>query len=268
MPPLLTINVVTDINRVIMSVSQLLIICPLVFLAGLVDAISGGGGLISLPAYTFAGLPIHSAIATNKLSSCMGTTISTTKYIKQRFVPWPFVPLCVIGAFSGSALGANLALLLSDYYFKLLLLLIVPLTAYYILKSNSLDSNTDLVINTQNVLIAGLIAFGIGIYDGFYGPGTGTFLIVLLSIFTHMKLTNANGLTKVINWSTNVAALTVYLLNAKVLIPIGLIAGLFNIAGNFIGANLFSKNSGKYAKPFLLLILCIFYIKLIYELFF
>ncbi len=250
-----------------MTITQLFIICPMVFLAGLVDAISGGGGLISLPAYLFAGLPIHSAIATNKMSSCMGTTIATAKYIKDRFVPWKFVPLCVAGAFAGSSIGANLALMVSDYYFKMLLLVIVPVTAFYVLKNKELTNDTELVIDKKNIIVSGLISFGVGIYDGFYGPGTGTFLILLLSIFTRMKLTNANGLTKVINWSTNFAALTVFLLNAKVLIPLGLIAGAFNIAGNYIGANMFSKNSGKYTRPFLLLILSVFYVKLLYELF-
>jgi len=251
-----------------MSLSQLIIVCPLVFLAGLVDAISGGGGLISLPAYTFAGLPIHSAIATNKMSSTMGTSIATAKYIKNKFVPWKLVPLSIIGAFIGSSAGANLALLVTDYYFKLLLLLIVPVAAFYVLKSKHLSEDGDLIVNSRNIIISGLISFGVGVYDGFYGPGTGTFLILLLTLFTHMKLSNANGLTKVINLTTNIAALTVFLLNGKVLIPLGLTAGAFNIAGNYIGSTMFTKKSGKFTRPFLLLILVLFYIKLLYELFF
>jgi len=249
-----------------MSIWKLIMICVLVFLAGLVDAISGGGGLISLPAFTFAGLPIHNAIATNKMSSSMGTTIATAKYIKDGFVPWKMVPLCIIGAFAGSTSGANLALMVSDYYFKIMLLVIVPLAAYYVLKSKHLSDSGELIINKKNVILAGLISFGVGIYDGFYGPGTGTFLILLLTMLIQMNLTNANGLTKVINWSTNISALVVFLINAKVLIPLGILAGAFNIAGNYIGANMFSKKSGKYTKPFLLLILSLFYIKLISEL--
>lgn len=250
-----------------MNLSQLLIVYPLVFLAGLVDAISGGGGLISLPAYTFAGLPIHSAIATNKLSSCMGTSVATGRYIKNGFVPWKFVPLCVIGAFTGSSIGANLALLTTDYYFRILLLFLVPLAAYYVLKSKNLSDEGELAINTKNIIVSAIISLCIGIYDGFYGPGTGTFLILLLTLFTKMKLSNANGLTKVINWTTNVAALTVYLINGKVLIILGLTAGIFNIAGNYIGASMFSQKSGKYTRPFLLFILMLFYLKLLYELF-
>ncbi len=249
-----------------MTISQLLIVCPLVFLAGLVDAISGGGGLISLPAYTFAGLPIHFAIGTNKMSSTLGTCISTTKYIKNGFVPWKLVPLCVIGAFAGSSLGANIALLISDHYFKLLLLFIVPIAAFYVLKTKNFDSNEDFIIDKRAIIISGIISFVIGAYDGFYGPGTGAFLILSLTFFTHMKLSNANGLTKVINWTTDIASLIVYLMNGKVILLLGIISGLFNIAGNYIGATLFTQKSGKFTRPFLMFILVLFYIKLIVEL--
>lgn len=249
-----------------LSFSIFLIVCPMVFLAGLVDAISGGGGLISLPAYTFAGLPIHSAIATNKLSSCMGTTIATGKYISKGFVPWKLVPLAVLGAFTGSATGARLALLLTDHYFKMILLVIVPLTAFYVLKSKNLNDSSNAEITGKTIIVSGLISLVIGVYDGFYGPGTGTFLIILLTMLTRLNLTKANGLTKVINWSTNVAALTVYLLNGKVIWILGLTAGCFNIAGNFLGANMFAKGSSKYIRPFLLIVLSLFYMKLLTEL--
>ena len=89
-----------------------LIVCPLVFLAGFVDSIAGGGGLISLPAYMFAGIPVHNAIATNKLSSSTGTVVSTARLIKNKKVDWGFVPGTVIGALIGSVAGANMALII------------------------------------------------------------------------------------------------------------------------------------------------------------
>lgn len=248
-----------------LSFKTFILVCPMVFLAGLVDAISGGGGLISLPAYTFAGLPIHNAIATNKISSCMGTTIATGSYIRKKFIPWKLVPLCVAAAFAGSSLGANLALLLTDRYFRMVLLVLVPFVAFYVLKSKNLsDSGEEIVLTGKHIVLSTLIAFVIGVYDGFYGPGTGTFLILLLTAATHMSLKKANGLTKVINWTTNVAALTVYLLNGKAILILGLIAGAFNIGGALIGANMFAKNAGKYTRPFLMVVLVLFYIKLIF----
>ena len=107
-----------------------LIVCPLVFLAGFVDSIAGGGGLISLPAYMFAGIPVHNAIATNKLSSSTGTVVSTARLIKNKKVDWGFVPGTVIGALIGSVAGANLALIISDHILKMVLVVILPIVAF------------------------------------------------------------------------------------------------------------------------------------------
>ena len=195
-----------------------LIVCPLVFLAGFVDAVAGGGGLISLPAYMMCGLPVHMAIATNKMSSAMGTALATWRYAANGFINWKLAPLCIICAFIGSAGGANLALLISENALRAMLLFILPLTALYVMRSQSLAGKTPTAApgqtNQQRImLLAALAALFIGVYDGFYGPGTGTFLILLLVGLAKMPLTQANGLTKVINLTTNLAALLVFLLN-------------------------------------------------------
>ena len=116
-----------------------LIVCPLVFLAGFVDSIAGGGGLISLPAYMFAGIPVHNAIATNKLSSSTGTVVSTARLIKNKKVDWGFVPGTVIGALIGSVAGANLALIISDHILKMVLVVILPIVAFCVLKDKNMD---------------------------------------------------------------------------------------------------------------------------------
>ncbi len=111
-----------------------LAVCPLVFIAGFVDSIAGGGGLISLPAYLISGLPVHACIATNKLSSSMGTTVATAKYARSGFIDWHLAPFCVFAALAGSALGARLALGIGDALFRALMLVILPLTALYVLR--------------------------------------------------------------------------------------------------------------------------------------
>lgn len=245
---------------------QFLIICPLVFLGGFVDAIAGGGGLITLPAYLIAGLPVHNAIGTNKLSSCMGTTLTTIKYGKKGYIPWKLAPFCVVMAFAGSSLGANIALFVSDLYFKIILLFVLPLTAWYVTRKKALQPSENPYGFIKTLLFAMAIAFVIGMYDGFYGPGTGTFVILLLVGLAHMDVTKANGLSKAINLSTNVAALTVYCLNGKVLLLVGFTAGLFNLAGNYLGASLFEKGGAKSMKPVMISVLVIFFIKVLYEL--
>ena len=246
--------------------TKYLIICPLVFVAGFIDAVAGGGGLISLPAYMITGLPVHNCIATNKMSSIMGTTVSTVKYARDGFVPWKIAVFCIPCALLGSGIGANIALMIPDRTFKLIMLIVVPLTAVYVLTKKNLFVEREERSEKFTIVLSSSIAFLIGMYDGFYGPGTGTFLILLLTGAAGLELTKANGLAKSINFSTNLAAITVFFLNGQVLLPLGIIAGLFNIAGNYLGATRFEKNGAAIVKPVLILVLIVFLVKLITEL--
>ncbi len=121
-----------------MNLHEFLIVCPLVFLAGFVDAIAGGGGLISLPAYMFAGIPVHHAIATNKLSSATGTAVSTWHLVKSKCVDICLVPGTVACAFVGSIAGANLALIISDKVLKTVLVFVLPVVAFCVLRDKDL----------------------------------------------------------------------------------------------------------------------------------
>lgn len=248
------------------SFIQFLIVCPLVFLAGFVDAVAGGGGLISLPAYLIAGFPVHFAIGTNKLSSAMGTTLATVRYARDGFVPWKQALFCAVCALIGSSLGANLALGIGDRFFKMIMLVILPLTAVYVTKSRSLICEKAEYSFAKTTVLSCLIAFVVGIYDGFYGPGTGTFLILLLTGIAHMSLYSSNGTAKVINLSTNIAALTVFIVNGKVVFLLGLIAGVFSVAGNYLGSRYFEKGGAKSVRPVMIVVLAIFFVKVLYEL--
>jgi len=245
---------------------QYLIILPMVFLAGFVDAIAGGGGLISLPAYMLAGLPAHNAIATNKLSSAMGTTVATIKYARSGYISWKYVAVGIAFAFAGSALGARLVLMVSDHYFKILMLAALPFIAFYVLRGRAFDEEREPYSVSKTAVICAISAFVVGVYDGFYGPGTGTFLILLFTGAAHMAVTDANGACKAINLTTNVAALTVFLMSGKTIIVMGLIAGVFNIMGNYLGARCFVKNGAKFVRPVVIVVLVIFVIKLVTDL--
>ena len=242
---------------------QYLIVCPLVGLAGFVDAIAGGGGLISLPAYLIAGLPTQAALATNKMSACMGATIAAGKYAKSGFIPWKTAIPCVLFAMLGSNLGAQIVLLIDDYYFKRLMLVILPLTALYIYRNKVMAQERPALPFWQTAIIGSAVSFAIGIYDGFYGPGTGVFLILLLTSLAHYGLKEANGLCKAINWTTNVSSLAVFLMNGRVLLPLGLTAGLFSIAGSYLGARTFEKKGAQSVKPLMLVVVAIFFVKVL-----
>jgi uncharacterized membrane protein YfcA len=250
-----------------MPFSVYLIVCPLLFLAGFVDSIAGGGGLISVPAFLLAGLPAHNAIGTNKMAAGMGIVVSTARLSKAGQIPWKKVWIYMLCAVLGSSSGARLALLVPDRIFKIIMLFVIPLTAVYILFFKPTSAEKEPLPEKQTVLRASLIALLTGVYDGFYGPGTGTFMILLLTAAAHYRLGESNGVTKAINMASNLSALSIYLLNGKVLLPLGIIAGFFNMAGAYIGIGFFHKKGSRIVLPLMLTVLSVFFVRLIYELF-
>lgn len=249
-----------------LDITVFLIVCPLVGLAGFVDAISGGGGFISLPAYLLSGIPPINAVATNKISSAMGTSLATARYYKMGYISAKkTIPAAVLALF-GSWIGASLALHLSDSFIRIAMIVLLPLVAIYVLKSKRLsDGVGDEYSPAKTLLITTAIAFPIGIYDGFYGPGTGTLLMTLLIGAAHYRLNDAAGTTKVINLCTNIAALATYLFSGKALLVLGLTAGLFNIVGAHLGTKCFSEKGAAVAKPMIIIVLCIFFLKVAIE---
>lgn len=250
-----------------MSITTFLIVCPLVFLAGFVDSIAGGGGLISLPAYLIAGLPVHTAIATNKMSSGMGTAVATYQFWKSGFVPVKEAIVGVCCAIVGASMGAELALRINDEFFRKLLLFVLPITAAYVMLNKSVEREVEECAypTKRTLMIVAFVALIIGVYDGFYGPGTGTFLMLLLTSVAQLTIQKSAGITKVINLTTNLTSLTIYLLNGKVLLPLGIAAGVFSIAGNYLGSWCFKEKGSKMVRPIMVFVLVVFFIKTLLE---
>ena len=247
-----------------MDIIPFLIVCPLVFLAGFVDAIAGGGGLISLPAYMIAGIPIHHAIGTNKLSSATGTLVSTIRYVKQNHMDLVIGIPSILVALIGSACGANLALITSAAFLKGILIIVLPIVAFYILRSNRKEKESKCILSRKAAIaVAIVVAFFIGMYDGFYGPGTGTFLLLLFTGLGKMSVAKASGTMKVTNLSSNVAALVVFLLSGKIVIMLGIAESVLSIAGHYTGAGMVMKNGSRIIRPIILIVLALLFIKII-----
>lgn len=236
-----------------------------VFLASFVDAIGGGGGLISLPTYLLCGLPMHQALGTGKLSSCLGSSASTFRYIKNKCVDWklglPSIPLALIGAY----FGTSLQLSLDEKYLKYLLLIVLPIVAVVMLKQKKFPEERGDVPFWKQACVVWIAAFILGAYDGFYGPGSGTFMLLCFCNLAKMDLRSASGNVKIVNFSSNVGALVTSLMAGTVLIPIGLITAVFGFAGHYIGAGLTIKNGSKAVRPIILLVLSLLMVKLILE---
>ena len=242
------------------------IVCPLLFLTGFVDAIGGGGGLISLPAYLFAGLPIHSAIATNKLSSACGTSLTTIRFIRNGLVSVRLAVPSVIAAMIGSFCGARLSLMVQEDVMRQVLLIVLPVAAFFVLNPHLFpDRETaSFSLNRRTYVTAVIAAFVIGAYDGFYGPGTGTFLIIAFTVFAKMSVRSANAHAKVINMTTNVTSLVVFLHSGQVLIVLGLAGAACCMLGNYIGSGLVLTKGTRIVRPVILVVLVLLFAKILF----
>ena len=242
-----------------------LIVCPLIFLAGFVDAIGGGGGLISLPAYLLAGVPIHQAIATNKLSSACGTALATARFIKNGLVNWRLAVPTILLAMLGSSLGANASLAMEEGVMEQILIFVLPVSAFIVLNPKLFRDNEDakLKLDAKTWITALVSSLVVGFYDGFYGPGTGTFLIIAFTVFAGLSLRSANAQAKIINLTTNLTSLVVFLLNGQILFLLGLAAAACNMAGNYVGSTLALKQSSRVTRPVIVLVLILLFLKVL-----
>lgn len=143
------------------DLTTLLIVCPLVFLGGLVDSIAGGGGLITLPGYLLAGVPPHMAIGTNKLSSAMGMAISTVRLYRGGFIDLRMAVVPVIAAFAGSLVGARIALMVPPSVFQIILVLCLPLAAFLVMRDKTLSPEGEAMEEKKRWLMLGLVSFGL-----------------------------------------------------------------------------------------------------------
>ena len=242
---------------------NLFIICPLTFLAGLVDSIGGGGGLISLPAFLMAGLPPHNAIATNKLSSSVGTTVSTVRYCKNGFFNKKLALPSILMALFGSFLGAKLVLIAGDEFLKKIMFVILPVVAVIVLlEKKEPEYDLSFPASRRKLIVCGS-AFLLGIYDGFYGPGTGTFLLLALTHIACMDIRTASGNVKLINLTSNITALVTFLVNGQVNLLYGMAGAVFCLAGHYIGSGMVIKNGSKIVRPIIIFVLVLLFVKIL-----
>jgi uncharacterized membrane protein YfcA len=243
------------------------IVCPLVFLAGFVDSIAGGGGLISLPAYLAAGVPIHHALGTNKCSSTVGALTASFRYYRNGYVDLLLCLPSVLAALAGSALGAALTLLAAEAFLQRLLLIVLPLTAFYVFKKKDFEIPGPPPPRRRAMILSGAISFVIGGYDGFFGPGTGTFLILLYTGLAKIDPRTASGNAKVVNLASNAASLALFIAKGRVFLPLGLAAGAFSVAGSYLGSGLAIRRGAKVIRYFVMGVLVLLLTKTAWDIF-
>ncbi len=232
------------------SVGQITFVCFMVFVAGFIDSIAGGGGLISIPAYTLTGMPMHSVMGCNKFSSACGTSFSVARFMANKALDIKIAIISAIGAMVGSGLAVKIVLGLSDEFLRIMMVIVLPIIAIaIILKKDVGQADGEIADGIKAICISILIGLSVGFYDGFIGPGTGTIAIFLFSAFMNYNLKTASGNTKILNLSSNVSALISFMISGTVIYHIAIPAAICNIAGNYIGSGIAVKKGSKFIRP-------------------
>ena len=238
--------------------------------AGFVDAVVGGGGLVQLPALVL-GLPgvapVH-VLATNKLASVCGTTVSSVTYYRRvRPDPKTFVPLMVF-AFAGSMAGAAVASRIPANALEPIVLVVLVVVGTYVLFKPDMGHLTELRFAGHHHTIAAISAGSvIGFYDGALGPGTGSFLVFSLVGLLGYSFLEASAKARLANWATNLAALVVFVPQGAVLWKVGVVMGLANLCGGYVGARTAVRQGSRFVRIFFMLVVGAFVVTLSWRVF-
>lgn len=294
---------------------MMLLLSLLLFLAGFVDSIAGGGGLISLPAYLIVGLPPHQAIASNKFSAAIGTTASAFRFFRKGYMSRECL-LYIVLAMLGAQVGSRLAVHIPERLFQGIMLIVLPLVALFsflsqhrrekleqrqkearqeTLESEALSTlqSTDAAtsslttqkspdpaalessvaaeqnnpvqakISRRQLLIASIGSLLIGCYDGLYGPGTGTFLLLLLSELAGYNISRAAGTTKAVNLASNIGSLLFFFSTDLIRYAYALPGAAFCMLGHTVGSALVVKKGRKIVQAIIFIVLLLLFIKVI-----
>jgi uncharacterized membrane protein YfcA len=233
--------------------------------AGFVDAVVGGGGLVQLPALLL-GLPGATPVevlATNKLASICGTTVSSATYYRRiRPDPKTFLPLMAL-AFIGSAAGAAVAFLIPKDAFDPIVLVALIVVGAYVLFKPALGEATELRFSGHRHTAAAMITgLAIGFYDGALGPGTGSFFVFTLVGLLGYSFLEASAKARLANWATNLAALCVFVPQGVVLWKVGLVMGVCNLAGGYVGARTAVARGTGFVRVFFIIVVSAFIIRI------
>ena len=240
-----------------LTIATALFLLAASFFAGFVDSIAGGGGLIQLPALLI-GLPkseTAEVLGTNKLSAVFGTTVAAALYRKQ-IKPDPKILIAMgVPAFLGSAGGAVLASKIPTSSMRPMVLVLLIIVAIYTWFKPDLGKFENLRhLPKRRVQIAALAGVVIGFYDGIFGPGTGSFLMLILVASLGYAFITASAIAKVVNVATNVGAIMVFGIHGAVIWQIGIILGIANISGAVIGARLAIKGGSTLVRKVFLIV--------------
>jgi uncharacterized membrane protein YfcA len=238
------------------------------FIAGFIDAVAGGGGLIQLPALlvTLPNTEIPTLFGTNKIAGLAGTSVAASQYARR--IKFDYKILLTISFFTAIAsfLGAKTLHYFDSNSLKPLILIILVIIAIYTFLKKDLGSvQTKELSQKKQMVLGSILGLTIGFYDGFFGPGTGSFLMLGFVVLLGFEFVQASAYSKFINCIANIAALVVFIRNGNYIVEFAIIMAICNVAGNFIGSRTALKRGNGFVRVFFLIIVSMLILRFGYD---
>ncbi len=239
----------------VLMTPELLILCVAAFAAGFIDAVVGGGGLIQIPValVVLPQYPVSTVIGTTKIPSFCGTSLAAAQYARHVELNYKHLAMMTAIAFSAAMTGSKILTLVSNDFMKPLLLVILTIVAIYTYSKKNFGIHSEKEhTDSQHLLYAALISLCIGFYDGFIGPGAGSFFILAFITFLGFDFLKASANAKFLNLSTNLGSITFFILTGRIIFAVAIPMAVCNAAGGFLGAKLAILRGNAFIRIFFL----------------
>lgn len=234
------------------TISWMIVFVITGFIAGYIDSIAGGGGMIQVPVLLYSGIPPVFVLATNKMASLFGTLMATIKYFLSKKISMKIVSIAIIPCLIASYIGSKLVMYIPDEIIKWAILVAIPIALFFLLKKSMDIKEEDTKLTNKNIVLA---TAPIGFYDGILGPGTGTYMTIAMKKFLHIDYIIATASTKPLNLATNVGSAIAFVMAGKVLWMIAIPMAIANMSGSYVGTHFAIKGGEVFIKKVLIFVL-------------
>lgn len=234
------------------------------FVAGYIDAVAGGAGLILVPAFMLVGLPPQLALGQEKLVSTIGTVAAIKNFIKAKSIIWKIVPIGIISALIGAFIGAKAILMFPSHIIEYIIFAFLPIGLLATLFKGKIVKNNQGEIK-KSALAVFITCLLVGFYDGFFGPGTGSIFIIALYLINSLSLLQASATSKIFNFSSNIGAFVAFAIAGKMAFVIGIPMIIANLLGNHFGSLHAIKSDGAIIKKVLVITVVLMMFTLVYK---
>lgn len=250
--------------------TELLIVCLASFAAGFIDAIVGGGGLVQTPVLfmAFPQYPVATLLGTTKLPSFLGTSVSLYQYAKHVTIQWRLIIYVGLAAFVAAFLGSRFATVVDNDTFKPIILLALVAVAIYTYSKKNFGQHESKELSFSAALLRGIISgLLIGFYDGFIGPGTGSFLVLVFISLLGYDFMHASAHAKMVNLATNTASIIYFAFTGHILYEIALPMAICNMTGGFVGTRFALLKGNQFIRVFFLIVVSGTILRFAYDIF-